>query len=217
MNIDKSEKFWDRLAKNFDKGGEQYEQSYIETITRYLDRNDVVLDFACGTGSLSCLLAENVMSIHGIDISSNMIDIAMNKAVERKIENILFEQSTIFDEKFAEDSFDAIMACNILHLIEDSLGVIQRIYQLLKPGGIFISDTPCLGEQRALMKGFLALLSKIGIAPYINPLKISQLDDLLAKGKFQIAHSEELGNGADSYLLIAKKAYNKSSPMGSSP
>lgn len=205
MNIDKSEKFWDRLAKNFDKGGEQYEQSYIDTITRYLDRNDVVLDFACGTGSLSCLLAENVMSIHGIDISSNMIDIAKKKASNRNLENIHFERSTIFDEKFAEESFDVIFACNILHLLEDPAKVIQKISQLLKPGGIFISDTVCLGEQKSIIRVFLALISKIGIAPYINPLKSSQLDDSLTQSGFRVAHAEMLGSGPTSYFLIAEK------------
>ncbi len=203
--MEKSEKFWDRLAKNYDREADQYEQSYLDTIAKYLDGSDVVFDFACGTGSLSCLLADKVKSIHAIDISSNMISIARRKATERKIENIKFEQSTLFDERYEQESFNVLFACNILHLLDDPHEVMQRINELLKPGGSFISDTVCLGEQRSLMRIFLSLISKTGLVPYINPLKTSDLEELLANANFRIVHSEILGNTPSSYFLVAKK------------
>lgn len=203
--MDKSEKFWDRLAKNFDKGGDQYEQSYISTITKHLEIGDIVLDFACGTGSFSCLIADKVKEIHAIDISSKMLVIAKRKAAERKIENINFVQSTIFDERHAIESFDVILAFNILHLLEDTPKVIQRVNELLKPGGLFFFDTVCTEESKSWLSFFLSILSKTGIVPNINHFKISELDGIITKGDFQIIESEILNQTPSSRFLIAEK------------
>ena len=71
--LDKSEKFWDRTAKNFDQRDDQYEAGYVSTIKGYLEPDNVVLDFACGTGSFSCLIANHVQEVHALDISSKML------------------------------------------------------------------------------------------------------------------------------------------------
>jgi 2-polyprenyl-3-methyl-5-hydroxy-6-metoxy-1,4-benzoquinol methylase len=58
--------------------------------------------YGCGTGlisnEISNEIADNVKVIHAIDTSSKMIEIAKNKADGRKIENIDYAHSTIFDE-----------------------------------------------------------------------------------------------------------------------
>ena len=65
-------------------------------------------------------IANTVKKIYGIDISPKMIDAARRKAVEHKIENIEFTKSTIFDERFKGESFDVILALNILHFLENT-------------------------------------------------------------------------------------------------
>ena len=57
--------------------------------------------------------------IHAIDTSSKMIEIAKRKADGRKIKNIDYEHSTIFDERYKRGSFDVILVFYILHLLED--------------------------------------------------------------------------------------------------
>jgi 2-polyprenyl-3-methyl-5-hydroxy-6-metoxy-1,4-benzoquinol methylase len=62
-----------------------------------------------------------------------MIEIEREKAIRNKIQNIEYVRTTIFDERFRQDSIDVIMVFNILHLLEGSQVVIQRINELLKP------------------------------------------------------------------------------------
>ena len=98
-----SEKFWNRIAKNFDKYENKGELTYlkiIENMKKYLNKSDIVLDFGCGTGLVTNELAANVSMIHGIDISSKMIEIARKKATVRNIQNIEFTNSTLFDERY---------------------------------------------------------------------------------------------------------------------
>ena len=54
--------------------------------------------------------------VHGIDTSAKMIDLAKKKAREREVANVHFAQKTIFDEELGRESFDMILAFNILHL-----------------------------------------------------------------------------------------------------
>jgi len=200
----KSEKFWDRVSTNFDKHNKKTEKTHIKTvgtIKKYLNNSDIVLDYGCATGAIAIDVSGNVKEIKGIDISSKMIDIAKRNANERNIENVDLEQTTIFDKKYKKESFDVILAYNVLHLVEDSQKVSQRINELLKPGGLIISLTACLGE-KSFLGIFFIFLSKIGIVPQITPFKISELENLIT-GNFQIIKTKNFSNPPN-YFCVAK-------------
>ncbi|MBI9049572.1 MAG: class I SAM-dependent methyltransferase [Anaerolineaceae bacterium] len=192
----KSEKLWDRLAKNWDTPGVSLGENDIKMLKKtkkYLNDASIVLDYGCATGSIVFELADTVKEVHGVDISSNMIEIAKTKAAERNSNNAIFTQGTIFDERLQPESFDLILALSILHLVEDAPQVLERIGQLLKPGGIFISDTPCLGKNAlitTLIRLPLALLSKIGILPHINFFTGSSGITSIMPANFKILENE---------------------------
>jgi hypothetical protein len=81
----------------------------------------------------------------------------------------------------------------------------QRINELLKPGGLFISVTPCLGERKGFLSIFLFLLSKTGLVPYLNLLRSSELRDLVVGGGFRIVETEESDQTPPTYFIVAKK------------
>jgi 2-polyprenyl-3-methyl-5-hydroxy-6-metoxy-1,4-benzoquinol methylase len=207
--MNKAEKFWDKMADRSDMQAQKGEQTYLNTvdyIKQYFNRSDIILDYACGTGLFSHELANHVKEIHALDISSKMLEIAKRIAGERNIENIKFIQSTIFDESYSKETFDVVMAFNILHLLEDTQEVIQRINELLKPGGVLISETACLGEKKVFFSILLTPLRKIGIFPYANLLKISELEEFITTGNFQIIESKKLDHSPPmSQFIIARK------------
>jgi ubiquinone/menaquinone biosynthesis C-methylase UbiE len=140
--MNKSEEFWDRSADNYDKTEQRFEHIHRksrENARKHLKGNDIVLDYGCGTGATTCELASQVKEIQAIDISSKMIEAANEKAVASNIENVSFVRTDIFDEKFKEESFDAILAFNMLHTIPNPWDAVKRVHELLKPGGLFIS------------------------------------------------------------------------------
>ena len=206
--MNKSEKFWDNRAKEYDRQDKKWELSYnkaVENTKKHLNREDIVLDYACGIGTITNEIAKNVKEVLAVDISSKMIDVARRNASKLNVENVKYEKSIIFDESYKEESFDVITAFNILHLLEDSKEVIQRINELLKTGGLFISETPCMGEKKSLLGTFLSLLSKLRIVPYLNSLKFNELEDLLTERKFQIIETEDLQQKQTNYFIVAKK------------
>lgn len=194
----KSEKMWNKLAKNWDTPGVSLGENDLKIIERtkkYLDASSVVLDYGCATGSIAIEMANAAKEVRGIDISSNMIEIAKRKADERKIENIAFTKAAIFDESLEKESFDLILALSVLHLVEDPAQAMDRVNQLLKPGGVFISATPCLGEKTflsVLMNVPIFLLSKMGLIPPIKFFSASSLAAAITSEDFQIIEQEDL-------------------------
>ena len=104
--MNKSEKFWDKIANYYDQVEKKDDQITIKIIEKTRNRlkiSDNVLDYGCGTGTAAIEIAASVKTVNGIDISSRMIEAAKEKTVERKVKNIDFAQTTIFDEKLKKD------------------------------------------------------------------------------------------------------------------
>lgn len=205
----KTKEFWDRMASRYETGiDDRYDESYNETIQitkKYLKDTDVVLDYGCGIGITTIELAESVKKIHAIDISENMISIAKRKTEEREISNIQFDVTDIYDEKLEKESFDVIMAFNILYLIKDIDNVMKRINELLKPDGIFISATDCIQESIKFTTLIQPFLSKIGVIPYIRRFKISELEKIVEAGDFSIIETQNLFDSPPNRYIVARK------------
>jgi 2-polyprenyl-3-methyl-5-hydroxy-6-metoxy-1,4-benzoquinol methylase len=206
--VKRVERFWDSRSKEYDRNEEEYERSHkqaVDNTRKHLSVSDIVLDYGCGTGIVTNDLADSVREIHGVDISSEMIDVARRKAAERGIENVHYAQATIFHERYGTESYNVILAFSVLHLLEDTQMVMQRIHELLKPGGLFISETPCLGERTAFFSILLFLLSKTGLVPYLSRFRTSELQDLVVGGGFRIVDAEDSDQTPPTHFIVAQK------------
>ncbi|WP_372008912.1 hypothetical protein NBRC13296_26630 [Paenibacillus chitinolyticus] len=94
--------------------------------------------------------------------------------------------------------------CHVLHLLEDEQIVLQRMNELLKPGGLLISATPCVGEKMVL-KNLLLFAGRVGLMPNIRSFKIRNLVDTIEEGNFSIVESNCLKKSSQEYFIIARK------------
>jgi len=204
------ERFWDRISKNYDKRSDKKQANLfeaIENIKRHLNREDQVLDFACGTGEKALGVADRVRSVHGIDLSPRMIEKASMKVVDRGIDNAQFSRTDLFDARLVPGSHDAIMAFYILHLMDDPAKVLERIHELLRPGGRLICETPCLGECGRVVGGFITVVGKIGVLPKVHCFKIADLKSMITgASSFQLAESGPTDDNEKHLFIVAKKA-----------
>lgn len=211
--MNKSEKFWDNTSKNYDTTEERFEQihsSVRDKTKKHLKVTDVVLDYGCGTGTKCCELAGSVSEILGIDISAEMIGLAKEKGAAQAVGNAHFEHATIFDETLKEASFDVVMAFNMFHTVPDPETVLNRIHEVLKPGGLFISATPCMAEKKSfivgLQMGIFRLILKLGLIPILFEFyRTSDVDGLIGSKGFQTVESESIYADVTSYFVVAKK------------
>ncbi len=208
----KAELFWHMNAKNMDtfaenEGLKKFEASRNEKLEKYLPGSDRVLDYGCGTGTLSLRFAGRVKEIHGIDFAAGMIEVAQRKAAESGVDNARFMQATIFDERLEKGSYDAVLAWGILHLVDDRNLVVKRINELLKPGGLVVSATECMAEKKTPITSLLSFLMKIGIFPIsLKFFTVAELEESFTGAGFQIVQKEIMGDNPVSCFIAAKKA-----------
>jgi len=209
---DKSERFWNKLSTNYDKKAkDQTFEQLLNRSPKYLQRDDVVLDFACATGLYSFEFARHVKEIQAFDSSSEMIVIAKDQANKNGNANITFSHTTLFDKKYQEGSFDTIMAFNILLYFEDTEKILNRMNKLLKPKGLIITSTACLGEKRTFIGivsgSVIFILKKLGILPYLKFYKIPELKEVIANCGFKSIESDILiEKPAIEYFIVAQKS-----------
>ncbi|GAB5470910.1 MAG: hypothetical protein Kilf2KO_39400 [Rhodospirillales bacterium] len=202
--------FWDRVAERYAKRPISDEAAYRRKLeaTQALMRPEMeVLEFGCGTGSTALLHAPFVKRILATDISSKMIEIAEAKAAAEGIANVTFQRAAFDEIAPAEPGFDMVLGLNILHLLPDRDAGIARVHRLLKPGGLFVSSTVCLGDGMAYFKLIAPLGRALGLMPLVRVFKVEDLLASLTRGGFQIEQQWQPGAGKrfKSVFAIARK------------
>ena len=206
--MDQSAKFWDKMAERYSKRPIADEAAYEKKlqVTREYFRPDMeVLEFGCGTGSTAIAHAPYVKHIQAIDISANMIEIARGKADARKIDNVTFERSSIDEFSVPDQALDAVLGLNILHLLEDKDEVISKVHRMLKPGGIFVTSTVCLGDSMKFFKMIAPIGQFLGLMPLVKVFSSRELEDSLTDAGFEIDHQWQPGK-YKAVFIVAKKA-----------
>lgn len=187
-----SKKFWDRIAKRYAKKPVDDEAAYHRklAITREYFRPDMeVLEIGCGTGSTAIAHAPYVRHIRATDISDAMIEIAKGKASAAGVDNVSFEALGIDDLDVAGETVDAVLALSLLHLLEDRDAAIARICAMLKPRGIFVSNTVCLGDDMRWFR-FIAPIGRwLGVFPLVRVFTRDELEGSLTGAGFRIEHA----------------------------
>ncbi|MDH5446515.1 MAG: class I SAM-dependent methyltransferase [Gammaproteobacteria bacterium] len=203
------EKFWNLIASKYAASPISDRTAYetkIQKIKSHLTNESRVLDIGCATGTQCGGIAGEVKQVTGIDISSKLLTIAEQRMAERKLGNIEFFQTTVFDERFKSGSFDVVTAFYVLHFFEDIDSVFNRIHDLLKPGGLFISETACLGERNIVMARLLRFAGQLGFLPLTNLLTTQKLEHALDKAGFTIIDKTKFSKSSYAeFTLFARK------------
>ncbi len=207
--MDRSARFWDRFAERYSRqpiADEAAYQKKLQVTREYFKPDMEVLEFGCGTGSTAIIHAPHVKHIRAIDISSKMIEIAQRKAAAAGVENITFERSSIDEISAPAQTFDAVLGLSILHLLENKEEVIAKVHTMLKPGGVFVTSTVCLGDT---MAKYLALIAPIGrffgLLPMLRVFTAKELEDSLTGAGFGIDYQRQPDKGK-AVFIVAKKA-----------
>jgi ubiquinone/menaquinone biosynthesis C-methylase UbiE len=206
--MDKSARFWDRIAERYSKRPISDEAAYqkkLQVTREYLRPDMELLEIGCGTGSTAISHAPWVKHIHAIDISSKMLAIAQDKAAAEKLENITFEQSTIDEFSAPDQTLDVVLGLSILHLLDNWEEVVARVHEMLKPGGVFITSTACIGDSMKFFKVVAPIGKFLGLMPLVKVFTTRELEGGLSDAGFEIDYQWQPGK-KDAVFIVAKKA-----------
>jgi ubiquinone/menaquinone biosynthesis C-methylase UbiE len=198
------DRFWDRLAERYARqpiADEAVYQRKLQLTRDYLRPDMDVLEFGCGTGGTAILHAPYVRHIMAIDFSQAMLDIARGKAAAAGTSNVTFERADITSFVAPESSFDVILGLSILHLLADKDAVIARVFRLLKPGGVFIISTTCVGDTMGAFKLIAPLGKALGLLPQLDVMTTAELVASLTGAGFAIEQQWQPGRGKAVFIV----------------
>lgn len=137
-----NKRFWSRYAKLYDfeinRFNKDAYQSMYRMMAAALTPDMEVLEVATGTGLIACNLAGSVHRIVATDFSQGMIDAARKKAM---LSNVSFSVEDATALTFDDNTFDAVIVSNALHIMPDPTLALSEINRVLKPGGLLIAPT----------------------------------------------------------------------------
>lgn len=203
-------RFWDRIARKYaadpiaDMAG--YERT-LERTCDYLKADHTAFELGCGTGTTALRLAPSVARIVATDISPGMIAIAREKAAAEGCANVAFQVATADAAPWPDGAFDVALAFNVLHLVAARAEAIRAVHRLLKPGGLFISKTPCLKEMNPAVRLAVPVMQLVGKAPYVAVLAAGDLEREVVAAGFEIverARHASRGKDARPFLVVRK-------------
>ena len=200
--------FWNGIAAKYAKRPVQnptaYAETLVETIAR-LSPRDRVLELGCGTGTTALRLAPHVKTLTASDISHEMIAIAEEKRQAAGIRNVRFETERVERPVFGAVPYDAVLAFNLLHLLADLDAALAAIYAQVKPGGLFISKSGCIGDMGWVVRPLIRGMQLIGRAPYVNVMKKPELEAAIARAGFAIEQSRAFTGASGTLFVVARR------------
>lgn len=131
---------YDRLTNDVDYGAAV--SFYEQIMAREGVSPRSAVDLACGTGSVTALLAKKGIPVIGVDLSEEMLSVAQQKTQDLLPRPMFLHQD--LSRLYLPRGVDlAVCVLDSLDYITDPAccaAAIRRIYRCLNPGGIFIFD-----------------------------------------------------------------------------
>lgn len=129
---------------------------YIVSLFRkYGISPEIVLDLGCGTGSITNLLASKGYSMIGVDISTEMLSIASEKADKAGLDVLYLNQPMEHFELYGSVGAVICLLDSLNYIIEekDLESTFRLVHNYLDPGGLFIFDINTAYKLKNILPG----------------------------------------------------------------
>lgn len=135
--------FWNKISPVYDLFENVYNRKVYKgtgiKVAEFIDKNDSVLECACGTGAITVSIAKNCRNLVATDFAEGMLKRAAKKC--RKFSNVSFSKADITDLKFDDGSFDKVVAGNVIHLLPEPEKALRELERVARTGGKIIIPT----------------------------------------------------------------------------
>jgi SAM-dependent methyltransferase len=115
-----------------------------------INKGDDVLDVGCGAGVdtlFSAMMTGSSGKVVGLDLTPTMLERAKKNRSKTDLKNVRFEEGSVENLPFANESFDVVTSNGALNLVPDKARAFGEIYRVLKPDGrLMVADEILIGE-----------------------------------------------------------------------
>ena len=165
---------------------EEYMQRYFEFIG--FQKEDDLLDVACGTGEFALFCAKRIRSVKGIDISQGMIDLARMQASAGGLTNITFKCHDVERIPCPDGSFSVVQCRSAFHHMDDYPRVFDEMLRCCRPGGRLALQDIMAYEDPAVDSFFESLEKEIDVS-HNSTLHRQEFMDLFNRNQVETIRS----------------------------
>lgn len=103
-----------------------------------------VLDCGCGPGTVTADIAERVPGgeVIGLDLDASQVRLGRERAQERGLANLTFEQGDVYQLPFDDGRFDAVFSHALLEHLREPARAMREFRRVLRPGGVAVMRAP---------------------------------------------------------------------------
>lgn len=156
--------FWDTVAPLYNFFENIYNgrvnRRLCQTIASLMNPEDRVLECACGAGMLTTHIAKNCRELIATDFSSGMLKQA-EKAC-KSLSNVTLKRADITHLHCRDNSFDKVVAGNVIHLLDDPTAALRELGRVCRPGGKLIIPTYINIERNGNPDILIRIFKKLG-------------------------------------------------------
>lgn len=133
-----------------------------------------VLDAGCGTGALALELANRGAVVTAVDLSPNLIELALSRIPEEERKNIRFHAGDMLDEAYGEFDYVIGMDSMIHYCAKDMLSVVEKLSMRVSEKILFTFAPSTLPLELMIRVG--RLFPRKNRAPFIEPISQTRLE-----------------------------------------
>ena len=157
--------FWDNVAWIYDVFANVINRKANKALCAAVEKlilpSDEVLECACGTGLLTGVIAPECKSLVATDFSAKMLKRAKKKF--RKYGNIKFEEANILRLDYPDGCFDAVVAANVIHLLDEPYKALHELDRVCRSGGRIIIPTYMNRTDKGATNSVSGVIGKAGV------------------------------------------------------
>jgi ubiquinone/menaquinone biosynthesis C-methylase UbiE len=143
------QRYWQRHAKNYDRSMALLGRPMgrvVDLTCEAVAGADRVLEVGAGTGLLTTTIARRVRGLVATDYAPAMIARLRERVQAARLANVECSVADVYALPYPPDSFDAVVAANVLHLVPDLTAALAALRFVLRPGGKLVVPTFCHDE-----------------------------------------------------------------------
>ena len=205
----KTETFWSKSADTYLNdtryvAGEAVLQAVVDKLSVERGLGEVV-EFGCGTGYFTTIIAPNAEQVVVTDLSDEMLAVAREQLKE--LQHVVIQKADVERTAFPSARFDTVFMANVIHVAGNPRAALRESQHILKNGGrlLIVSFTGYGMAPWDRMALSLRYLQKFGIPKHSRNYSPAGLAALVESAGFEVEQVQLIGDKTKAVYLVGVK------------